>query len=123
MGSPMTPKRFSVPWITENRRAFVLEALAFLNGDHPLDMVFDADQQVIVRHGVFDDKTDFVALTAVTIDHIDSIRLNASHITTEVAMLTASGDWTPLEFECENGILEVYHGLDICQPVILRVRH
>ncbi len=103
------------------RRRLLLEALAFLNGDKPLDMVMDIDQQVLVRHGVIDGTTDIAALISLTVDTIPEIRLSMNDTPKNVQLLSPDGQWVTQDFAYADGVLTVPKSMDVCQPVILKI--
>ena len=102
------------------RRKFVLDALAFLNGDTPLDMVADVDTQVLVRHGCLTDGRDWAALVSLSLDAIPEIRLAYSKKTTDVQQLMPNGEWFAVPFEASDGMLAIKRTMQTAAPVILR---
>ncbi len=106
---------------TPQRRRLLLEALAFLNGDKPLDMVMDIDQQVLVRHGIIDGMTELAALISLTVDTIPEIRLSMNDTPRNVLLLSPEGRWTAQDFTYADGVLTVPKAMDVCQPVILKI--
>ncbi|MBP5639775.1 MAG: hypothetical protein J6X55_09875 [Victivallales bacterium] len=104
------------------RRNILLDAFSFLNGDKPLDMVMDIDQQVLVRHGIIDGNTDIAALISLTIDPIPKIRLSMNAVPKNVQLLSPEGHWLTQDFTYADGFLTVPKTMTVCQPVILKIK-
>ena len=106
-----------------SRRNMLMEATKFLNGGVQIDMLLDAQQQVLVRHGkIGDGAEELVALISVSLDKIPEIKLSMSRPVYGVKQLLADGSWEDVSFSCDNQTLKVDLSLEIVKPVILKLK-
>jgi len=103
------------------RRVFLQEALDFLAGGLLEMSVENADQQVIVRHGILKDGTELLALHNIAVDALPSLNIRLKRDPVSVKKLSPDGTWSNVAFErISDTIIRLDCELVCCLPQVFR---
>ncbi len=103
------------------RRKWLLDIMDFLS-DGTFEMAVNANQQVIVQHGILKDGRELLAVMSTAIDKLPEIPVRMIRTPETVERLQADGTWTPVQFRRESAQCVILEGqLEICKPLIYRM--
>jgi len=103
------------------RRIFLQEALDFLAGSMLEMSVENADQQVLVRHGMLKDGAELLALHNLAVDKLQSLDIRLKRDPASVKKLNADGTWSAVAFKrTSETVVNLDCELVCCLPQIFR---
>jgi len=103
------------------RRIFLQEALDFLAGGILEMSVENADQQVIVRHGILKDGAELLALHNVAVDTLPHLDIRLKRDPKSVKKLNPDGTWSSVTFKhTADTVIRLDCELVRCLPQVFR---
>ncbi len=104
-----------------HRRKWLLDMMDFL-ADGTFEMCVNADQQVIVQHGILPDNGELLAVMSIALDTLPEVPVRMKRTPQTVECLQPDGTWKAVSFRRKSEhCVHLEGSLEICKPLIYRM--